>query len=221
MKLRSRLPDRTRQARTRQASTRCRTVRRSRARAETIEEIDPSAKSPTETDRVDRAVRHRARPLRSRRVRRAARCTVRGGGQTCPGCRCTTPSRPPAPTGELTSTGSLHLLSAVTHVPELAFLVDHPGAFRYVWSVLGWNTHIYHSHVSMFTRRWPDASRSTGTGTRTAAGRTVRWTGSPRPRLSVKVSYWLSDVTRSGRGNLTVIPVATCATGCRGRLGAM
>ena len=29
---------------------------------------------------------------------------------------------------------------------------------------------------------------------------------SPRPRLSIKVAYWLSDVSEPGRGNLYVIP---------------
>ena len=29
---------------------------------------------------------------------------------------------------------------------------------------------------------------------------------SPRPRLSVKLAFWLSDVSESGRGNLMVIP---------------
>jgi ectoine hydroxylase-related dioxygenase (phytanoyl-CoA dioxygenase family) len=28
----------------------------------------------------------------------------------------------------------------------------------------------------------------------------------PRPRLSVKLAYWLSDVTQPGRGNLKVVP---------------
>jgi hypothetical protein len=28
----------------------------------------------------------------------------------------------------------------------------------------------------------------------------------PRPRLSVKLAYWLSDVSEPGRGNLKVVP---------------
>jgi len=28
----------------------------------------------------------------------------------------------------------------------------------------------------------------------------------PRPRLSVKLAYWLSDVSQAGRGNFTIIP---------------
>src|SRR3954451_14795192 len=43
--------------------------------------------------------------------------------------------------------GSLHLLSAVTSCPELAGLIDHPATFPLVWSILGWNVHIYHSHL--------------------------------------------------------------------------
>jgi ectoine hydroxylase len=28
----------------------------------------------------------------------------------------------------------------------------------------------------------------------------------PRPRMSVKLAYWLSDVSETGRGNFTVLP---------------
>src|SRR6516162_11016572 len=35
--------------------------------------------------------------------------------------------------------GSMHLLSVVANCPELASLTDHPAAFPYVWSTLGWN----------------------------------------------------------------------------------
>lgn len=45
--------------------------------------------------------------------------------------------------------GALHQLSAVTACPDLAFLLDHPVAFRYIWSMLGWNVHVYHSHVDV------------------------------------------------------------------------
>jgi hypothetical protein len=43
----------------------------------------------------------------------------------------------------------MHLLSAVANCPEVAGLTDHPATFGYVWSVLGWNIHIYHSHLDV------------------------------------------------------------------------
>jgi hypothetical protein len=45
--------------------------------------------------------------------------------------------------------GAMHLLSAVANCPEVIGLIDHPRAFSLVWSVLGWNVHIYHSHLDV------------------------------------------------------------------------
>jgi ectoine hydroxylase len=110
-----------------------------------------------------------------------------------------------AATGGLSATGALHLLSAVTHVPELAFLIDHPRTLRYIWSMLGWNVHIYHSHVDVHPQlhqQQPDWWHWHQDG-----GRQNRELETdPRPRMSVKLAYWLSDVSETGRGNFTVLP---------------
>ncbi|HET6529064.1 MAG TPA: hypothetical protein VFH03_00400, partial [Actinoplanes sp.] len=104
-------------------------------------------------------------------------------------------------------TGALHQLSAVTACPELAFLLDHPSAFRYIWSLLGWNIHVYHSHIDVHPQirepqpQWwhwhQDGGRQNrelepSGRSRVAAGRR---TGDPRPRMSVTLAYWLSDVS--------------------------
>lgn len=101
---------------------------------------------------------------------------------------------------------SLHLLDAVACCPYLLALVDHPQVFGLVWSLLGWNVHLYHSHVDVhpgvdagrlpFRFEWhQDGGRQ---------NREIET--DPRPRLSVKVVYWLSDLSRPGRGNLKVVP---------------
>ena len=101
--------------------------------------------------------------------------------------------------------GALHQLSAVTACPELAFLLDHPVAFRYIWSILGWNIHVYHSHFDVhpqITEQQPDWWHWHQDG-----GRQNRELETdPRPRMSVKLAYWLSDVSETGRGNFTVLP---------------
>lgn len=51
--------------------------------------------------------------------------------------------------GSLGPDGSMHLLSAVANCPEVAGLTDHPATFGYMWSTLGWNIHIYHSHLDV------------------------------------------------------------------------
>jgi hypothetical protein len=107
--------------------------------------------------------------------------------------------------GELDGYGAVHRLSAVTYCPPLAFLLDHPATFRFVWSMLGWNVHVYHSHIDVHPPR--PAAPTPHWGWHQDGGRQNRELETdPRPRLSVKVSYWLSDVSQPDRGNLLVVP---------------
>ena len=82
-----------------------------------------------------------------------------------------------AKAGSLGPDGSMHLLSAVANCPEVAGLIDHPATLPYVWSTLGWNIHIHHSHLDVHPPVWVPC-RSGSNGTRTAAGKTAR----SRPR---------------------------------------
>jgi ectoine hydroxylase len=107
--------------------------------------------------------------------------------------------------GQIQPGASLHQLSAVANCPEAIGLIDHPVTLPYIWSVLGWNVHVYHSHLDVHpplpTRRpfrfeWhQDGGRQ---------NREIET--DPRPRLSVKLAYWLSDVSEPGRGNFKVVP---------------
>jgi ectoine hydroxylase-related dioxygenase (phytanoyl-CoA dioxygenase family) len=106
--------------------------------------------------------------------------------------------------GKIAKDKSLHKLSAVASCPELAGLIDHPKAFPLVWSVIGWNIHIYHSHLDVhpplsepkpFRFEWhQDGGRQ---------NREIET--DPRARLSVKLAFWLSDVSQPGRGNFKVV----------------
>src|SRR5215472_18784962 len=51
--------------------------------------------------------------------------------------------------GRLSPEGAMHLLSAVTNCPDAVGLIDHPRTLPLVWSMLGWNVHIYHSHLDV------------------------------------------------------------------------
>lgn len=100
---------------------------------------------------------------------------------------------------------AMHLLSAVANCPDVAALVDHPRTLPFVWSMLGWNVHVYHSHLDVhptvrgekpFRFEWHQDG-----------GRQNRELETdPRPRMSVKLAYWLSDVSQPGRGNFKVVP---------------
>jgi ectoine hydroxylase len=108
-------------------------------------------------------------------------------------------------TGRVAPGTAMHQLSAVANCPETAGLLDHPATFPYIWSLLGWNIHMYHSHLDVhpplrdrrpFRFEWhQDGGRQ---------NREIET--DPRPRLSLKLAYWLSDVSESGRGNLKVVP---------------
>lgn len=107
--------------------------------------------------------------------------------------------------GGLGIDGSLHLLGAVERCPELAPLVDHPKVFGLVWSMLGWNVHIYHSHLDVHPT--VSADRPYRFEWHQDGGRQNRELETdPRPRMSVKLAYWLSDVSEPGRGNFKVVP---------------
>ncbi|HEU4426848.1 MAG TPA: phytanoyl-CoA dioxygenase family protein [Pilimelia sp.] len=107
--------------------------------------------------------------------------------------------------GRLAAGDAMHRLSAVQACPDLAPLSDHPRVLGLVWSMLGWNVHVYHSHIDVhppvsgdrpFRFEWhQDGGRQ---------NREIET--DPRPRLSVKAVYWLSDVSRPGRGNLRLVP---------------
>jgi ectoine hydroxylase-related dioxygenase (phytanoyl-CoA dioxygenase family) len=107
--------------------------------------------------------------------------------------------------GKVAPGASMHVLSAVANCPEAVGLIDHPKTFPFIWSMLGWNVHIYHSHLDVhppirqpkpFLFEWhQDGGRQ---------NREIE--SDPRPRLSVKLAYWLSDVSETGRGNFKVVP---------------
>jgi ectoine hydroxylase len=107
--------------------------------------------------------------------------------------------------GNLGIDDSLHKLSAVTNCHELAGLINHPKTFPFVWEMIGWNIHIYHSHFDVHPPiRVPKPARFEW---HQDGGRQNRELETdPRPRISVKVAYWLSDVSEPGRGNLKVVP---------------
>ncbi len=124
---------------------------------------------------------------------------------TAPAPRCGARITARTVSGDLAADGSLHQLSAVPSCRDLAFLLDHPGVFGHVWSVLGWNIHVYHSHVDIHPPM--SAPKPAWWHWHQDGGRQNRELETdPRPRMSVKVAYWLSDVSVPGRGNLTLIP---------------
>ncbi len=86
-------------------------------------------------------------------------------------------------------------------------LLDWHKTFPLVWGILGWNIYSYHSHFIVTPPRLADDERTSGFGFHRDSGRVnVEMESSPMPRLSLKVSYWLSDCSKPDRGNMFVVP---------------
>ncbi|MBK34926.1 MAG: hypothetical protein CME26_05275 [Gemmatimonadetes bacterium] len=86
-------------------------------------------------------------------------------------------------------------------------LIAYPRLLPKVWGILGWNIHIYLAHLDVTPIEPPDSKRGVGLGWHQDTGRVNQEMETrPRPRLSVKVAYFLSDTSEPGRGNFHVIP---------------
>lgn len=85
-------------------------------------------------------------------------------------------------------------------------LVDHEKILPKVWGVLGWNIYLYHAHLIVTPPSGQQKDDKTF-GWHQDSGRVNQEMEShPRPRLSLKVAYFLSDTSEAGRGNFWVIP---------------
>ena len=88
-------------------------------------------------------------------------------------------------------------------------LLDWYKTFPLVWGILGWNIYSYHSHLIVTPPRPPEVDRKPPEplGWHQDSGRVNReMECQPRPRLSLKIVYWLSDCSEPGRGNFYIVP---------------
>ena len=102
------------------------------------------------------------------------------------------------------------LLSKFRTVVEddlLLELLDNKKVFPLLWDILGWNIQLYISHLIMYPPEPPDTPRVTKAAHwHQDGGRPVPEMERPHPRLSLKVSYWLTDVTDRDNGAMRLIP---------------
>jgi ectoine hydroxylase len=86
-------------------------------------------------------------------------------------------------------------------------LVDYPKVFPKVFGILGWNINIYHSHLVVTPPEEPGNVPDEVRGWHQDSGRVnAEMEFSPRPRLSLKVVYFLTDCSIDGRANFYVVP---------------
>ncbi len=107
--------------------------------------------------------------------------------------------------GAVKPAGSMHVLSAAANCKEAVGLIDHPSTFPLVWSMIGWNVHIYHSHLDVHPNI-PVKAPYRFEWHQDGGRQNRELEGNPRERMSVKLAFWLSDVSEPGRGNFKIIP---------------
>ena len=106
--------------------------------------------------------------------------------------------------------GRLNLLDFIGLDDAFLELLDHPTTFPKVWGLMGWHISLYHSHM-IYTPPAPPAAEplaplSAQGGWHQDSGRLNNdLEGSPRPRVSMKVGYFLTDASSEGTG-FQVIP---------------
>lgn len=90
--------------------------------------------------------------------------------------------------------------------PAFADLVDNARIVPKVWGILGWNIYLYHAHLIVTPPSGLPRADTTFAWHQDSGRVNVEMESHPRPRLSLKVAYFLSDVGEAGRGNFWVIP---------------
>ena len=87
-------------------------------------------------------------------------------------------------------------------------LIDLPRTFMKVVDILGWHIQLYHSHM-IVTPPLPEGyePRAARLGWHQDSGRlNLDIESSPRPRISLKVGFFLTDTSQPDRGNFHVVP---------------
>ena len=98
----------------------------------------------------------------------------------------------------------LHLLAFCGRNAAFLELLDHHSTLPLVLDVLGANVFMYHCHLDVHP---PEADHARPWMWHQDGGLVNRdLETEPRPRLSVKVAYFLTDVSEPGRGNFVVLP---------------
>jgi ectoine hydroxylase len=103
--------------------------------------------------------------------------------------------------------GKLLSKSNVIHEDDaMVDLIDLPTAFPKVWGILGWNIYLYHSHLDVTPRENAKVQNWSVAWHQDSMRVNDEIESNPRPRLSLKIGYYLTDVSETGRGNTLLVP---------------
>ena len=109
---------------------------------------------------------------------------------------------------ELPSDARFNLLDFVGRDDSFIELLDWHTTFPKVWGILGWNIKLYHSHLIVLPPLpIEEHDQQKRLGWHQDSGRlNFELEGDPRPRVSLKVAFFLTDTSVAGRGNFSVVP---------------
>ena len=104
----------------------------------------------------------------------------------------------------------IHILDFIGRDASFLTLLDWPQTFPKVWGILGWNIQLYHSDPGMIISP-PDPSNEPRRKRRLEwhqdSGRlNLELEGDPRPRVSLKIGFFLTDTSEPGGGNFCIVP---------------
>jgi ectoine hydroxylase-related dioxygenase (phytanoyl-CoA dioxygenase family) len=102
----------------------------------------------------------------------------------------------------------LNLLDVIGKDDSFLPLLDWPTTIARVIEILGWHIQLYHSHM-IISPPLPQGyePKTLRLGWHQDSGRlNIDLETKPRPRISLKVGFFLSDVSEGDRGNFHVIP---------------
>lgn len=102
---------------------------------------------------------------------------------------------------------TVNLHDTIGHDARLLELIDWPRTFPKVWDILGWNIQLFHTQMIVTPPRHGDKTPSRW-GWHQDNNRMNRDIVEVdlQPMISLKVAYFLSDVSAPGRGNFAVVP---------------
>ncbi len=107
----------------------------------------------------------------------------------------------------LTAVNHWHLRNCLPHDDVFLELLDWPETFPLVMDLLNWNIHLVTSHLIMRATSPVDATEQwKATGWHRDGGTSPYEMQEPHPRLLIKVAYWLSDLSETGRGAIRLVP---------------
>lgn len=102
----------------------------------------------------------------------------------------------------------LNVLDFMGRDEEFLPLIDWPETFMRVVDILGWHIQLYHSHIIVTPPLPEQVDRKVRRlGWHQDSGRlNIDIESNPRPRISLKVGFFITDVSEEGRGNFHVLP---------------